>query len=149
MFELTTAIFLILSAFYGAPNQINTNANEAGEAALVRGAGDIPMSLEPLARSYFKNDKVLLDIARCESGFRHYNADGTVVRGNKNKQDVGLMQINEYYHGETALKMGMDVTTPEGNLSYARWLFERQGTAPWNTSAKCWAKEPPLAKVVI
>ncbi len=88
----------------------------------------------------FKNDPVLLAIAQCESSFRHYDTDGTVLRGAVNPADVGLMQINEKYHGDKAVELGFDLETPEGNMQYAKWLYEKEGGQPWISSSSCWKK---------
>jgi hypothetical protein len=50
------------------------------------------------------------------------------------------MQINTRYHGETAEKLGLDLTDLYDNMAYARDLYERQGTQPWSASAPCWSK---------
>ena len=55
-----------------------------------------------------------------------------------NPLDVGVMQINEYYHADTASAMGLELTDFEDNLTYARYLYERDGTQPWSASSACW-----------
>jgi hypothetical protein len=95
---------------------------------------------EAAVKSYFKDRPILIDIARCESTFRQFNADGTVHRGRVNNKDVGVMQINEHYHLDTATKKGIDIYTLEGNMEYARDLYDRQGSQPWISSAPCWNK---------
>lgn len=81
---------------------------------------------------------VMQEIARCESGNRQFNDDGSVLRGVINSKDVGRFQINEYYHLEQSKKLGMDIYTWDGNTEYAMWLYENKGTIPWNWSKKCW-----------
>lgn len=92
------------------------------------------------AKSFFKDDPILVEIARCESQFRQYNKEGNVLTGTVNKGDLGIMQINKYYHAETAEKLGMNLNTPEGNMSYAKYLYDREGTQPWSASSKCWTQ---------
>ena len=99
-----------------------------------------PAFTEADVRKYFVNQPLLAEIARCESTFRHYDKDGNVLRGRVNGADVGVMQINEKYHLERAVKLGLDIYTPEGNMAYARYLYEKQGAQPWIASSKCWAK---------
>jgi hypothetical protein len=91
-------------------------------------------------RSYYKDTPILAEVARCESEFRQFNKDGTILRGKANADDVGVMQINEYYHNEDAFKLGYDILTIEGNTAYARYLFEKYGVKPWNSSSPCWSK---------
>jgi len=98
---------------------------------------------EAAVRSYFSDIPVMIQIARCESTFRHTLADGSVLRGYVDNADTGVMQINTRYHGKTAIELGLDLTDLYDNMAYARNLYERQGTRPWNASAPCWS--PTLA----
>jgi len=82
---------------------------------------------------------VLQKIAFCESSLRQYDENGNVLRGIVDKRDVGLMQVNEYYHSKTAKALGLDLHTPEGNMEYAIYLYNKEGTKPWNSSKKCWS----------
>ena len=82
----------------------------------------------------------MAEIAKCESTFRQYDSKGEVIKGIVNKSDVGVMQINKYYHLKQAEKLGYDLHTIEGNMAYAKALYEREGTKPWNASSKCWMK---------
>lgn len=82
-------------------------------------------------------EEVLEAIARCESGGRQFNDDGTVIRGKVNPQDTGKFQINKFYHGKRAQELGMDLETLEGNTAYAEVLYREQGTKPWGWSKKC------------
>lgn len=98
---------------------------------------------ESYIRHYFADIPVLVDVAFCESTFRHYDKKtGNVLRGKVNNSDVGVMQINLYYHGDTAENLGYDLYTLEGNTAYARDLYERQGSDPWVHSSKCWTTSP-------
>lgn len=79
----------------------------------------------------------LLAIARCESGTRQFNPDGSVLRGRINSKDVGLFQINEYYHLGASQKLGYNIYTIEGNIGYAIHLIKTQGYRPWIHSNNC------------
>lgn len=81
----------------------------------------------------------MIQIARCESTFRHTLADGTVLRGRVDSADVGVMQINTRYHGKEAAELGLNLLNLHDNMAYARDLYERQGTRPWASSAACWS----------
>jgi soluble lytic murein transglycosylase-like protein len=96
--------------------------------------------MEEYLRKEFKNEPILVDIARCESSFRQYDADGKILRGKANKDDIGLMQINEKYNGDLAKKLGYDIYTTEGNIQFAKYLYSKQGADPWTYSSKCWTK---------
>lgn len=89
---------------------------------------------------YFADAPIMVAIAQCESHFRQFNKDGDVYRGKQNTKDVGVMQINEYYHLDTTEKLGYDIYSIEGNMAYARYLYEREGTVPWASSQPCWGK---------
>lgn len=97
-----------------------------------------PEYVEQYVRIYFSDIPIMAEIAECESRFRHFDADGDVLRGEKNQRDVGVMQINEGFHLDTALEENINLYTLEGNLSYARGLYEQMGTKPWKHSKKCW-----------
>ena len=98
------------------------------------------MSTESYVRQYFSDIPIMIQIARCESTFRHLDKDGEIHRGKVNNVDVGVMQINEHYHLLTSENKNYNIYTLEGNTAYARNLYERQGTQPWSSSKPCWSK---------
>jgi hypothetical protein len=93
---------------------------------------------ESIVREYFKDIPVMIQVARCESTFRHGLSDGSVLKGRVDSADTGVMQINKRYHSATAVKLGLDLENIHDNLAYARYLYEKQGTKPWNASRPCW-----------
>lgn len=95
---------------------------------------------ETAVRSYFSDIPVMIQIARCESTFRHTLADGSILRGIVDSADTGVMQINKRYHAVTAKKLGFDLDDIYGNMAYARYLYEKQGTQPWSASSPCWGR---------
>jgi hypothetical protein len=98
------------------------------------------MSVEEYVNKYFSDIPIMVHIAKCESTFKHLEDNGEVRRGKVNKLDVGVMQINEFYHLDQAINKDIDIYTIEGNLAYARDLYRREGTTPWNSSKPCWGK---------
>lgn len=100
------------------------------------------LTTEEYVRNYFSDIPVMAEIARCESRFRQ-TVNGEVLRGEVVPEDRGVMQINESYHLEDSKKLGFDIYTLEGNVAYARYLYEKQGTRPWRSSAKCWGNAYP------
>lgn len=102
-------------------------------------------TVEEYVREYFEDTPVLAEVARCESRFRHFNTYGDILRGEVNSYDVGVMQINEHYHLKTANKLGYDLYSLDGNLGYAQYLFDKEGTQPWKASSKCWGLENHVA----
>jgi hypothetical protein len=97
-----------------------------------------PENVARYVKDYFHDIPVMNKIAKCESRDRQIDKNGNIVRGRKNTYDIGVMQINELYHAETAKKMGLDLYSIEGNVRYARYLYEKFGTKPWASSAPCW-----------
>jgi hypothetical protein len=98
-----------------------------------------PETLGAYVREYFADAPEMAEIAWCESRMRHLSKDGTIFRGKVDNDDIGVMQINTRYHQETADDLGIDIYSLKGNLAYARYLYEKQGTKPWNSSKPCWA----------
>jgi len=79
---------------------------------------------------------VLQAIASTESNGRHYDKKGRLLRGHRNNSVVGLFQINERLHKKEALFLGHDIYTPEGNISYAVALYQKEGIKPWRSNRK-------------
>ncbi len=97
-------------------------------------------SVKEYVSTYFADAPIMVAIAQCESRFMQFNSDGSVHRGEINDQDVGVMQINEYYHAEVAKKLGLNLYSIQGNVAYGRYLYDKEGTKPWNSSKPCWGK---------
>jgi hypothetical protein len=143
MIELTTTLLILLSSTGNTAlntvdvvdSHVNANGSSISEAIHHE-----PITLETFVREYYKDTPILAEISRCESTFRHFNSNGQVLRGLENADDVGLMQINTYYHTDTARGLGYDIHTVEGNLKYGKYLYDRYGTQPWSASKKCWSK---------
>ncbi|MFZ2770050.1 MAG: hypothetical protein WAZ50_02915 [Minisyncoccia bacterium] len=98
---------------------------------------------------YFEDIPILARIASCESHNRQYDSNGNVLRGEKNKHDIGVMQINELYHLDDSLDQKLDIYTIEGNVAFARHIYEKQGAKPWMSSSACWSKytQKELARI--
>lgn len=135
---LTTSaasVALALSAFM-APQPSVGNAPATMPAA---------QTVKEYVEIYFADTPVMIDIARCESQFRQFNKKGDILK-NPHSSAIGLFQIMSSLHSDTAADMGMDIRSIEGNLEYARHLYEEEGTKPWNSSKKCWGTSGHLAK---
>jgi hypothetical protein len=115
----------------------NTEAIETIEA---------PLTTQEKVEQYFSDLPIMVDVARCESHYIHLNKDGTIRRGRANSYDVGVMQINEQYHLKTSKRLGYDIYSLEGNMAYARYLYEKEGARPWMASSPCWAKYSEIAR---
>jgi hypothetical protein len=80
----------------------------------------------------------MIEVARCESTFRHELEDGSILQGMVDPADTGVMQINKRYHEEAAIAMNLNLDDIYDNMEYARYLYDRQGTQPWSASMPCW-----------
>lgn len=140
MFELTTSVIMLATTFYGGPS-IKTESKEAvvnTSNPIIEESASEPITLEAYVREYFKDTPELAEVAFCESTFRHFDNKGRVLKGEVISKDIGIMQINETYHAERSKKLGYDIYTLDGNLGYAKFLYEKQGIKPWNSSKRCW-----------
>lgn len=94
---------------------------------------------ERVVRKMFRDTPILINIARCESGFNQYDEDGKILKNPKSSA-IGVMQIMSSLHRKEALRLGYNIQTLDGNLKYAKHLYEDEGTRPWNSSRKCWKR---------
>ena len=154
MTEISTSVLFLVASLYGSGQapiaQIATNTAEQAtieklEDAEVFTTRD-PEVMEKYLKQVYAGDPVLIDIARCESNFRQFDKNGQVVRGKVDRNDIGVMQINERYHDGTAKKLGLDIHSTPGNIAYAKYLYDKEGTKPWSASQKCWSVGNTLAK---
>ena len=104
------------------------------------------LTTEEQVRKFFLEAPEMIEVARCESHFRHHDQNGQVLRGMANGYDVGVMQINEMYHGKRALELGIDIYNIEGNLEYAMYLYQKSGLDPWRASKPCWGQTHELTQ---
>ena len=148
--QLATSMLFLLGALYGnaqpanlaGPAEKTPHTSFPSELAFA----NQPVTLETYVRLYYADTPVLAQIAKCESQFRHTGVGGAIIRGGTNKYDIGVMQINEFYHEDNAKARGMDLYTLEGNLAYAKFLYSKEGTTPWSSSSKCWQKSDSIVR---
>jgi len=147
MIELSAAALFLLSTFYGGvPADTALEAKAAPVSMFEAKVHDQPITLEAYVREYFKDTPVMAEIAKCESRFRHVGKSGKIIRGEVTSEDVGVMQVNEYFHEKTATVLGFDLHALDGNLAYAKWLYAKEGIKPWFSSSKCWQKSNTPAR---
>jgi len=139
MIELTTTLLLLTSAFTPMSKEVAKTEAISNDRPLTS------ISVEAYVRDYFADEPLLAEIAKCESGFRQFDSRGRVIKGEVNQDDIGILQINKYYHEEEAVKLGFDIYTIDGNLGYAKWLYVKYGDTPWVYSSKCWKKYREIA----
>jgi len=94
-------------------------------------AADPNAGIEAAVQAAFAEAPVMVAVAKCESRYRQFSAEGVVLRGGTNKGYIGIFQIGERLHLAPAAKLGMDINTIEGNIAYARHMYDAQGSVPW------------------
>ncbi len=136
---MTTGFVFFLSSVYGAAT--TTQPVVVDQNLITPMVEQVEAkTLEHYVREHYSDTPVLAEIARCESGFVHFTDSGKILRGRVDNNDVGLMQINERFHLAAAKKLGYDIYSIEGNMAYAKYIYEKDGAAPWYASSKCWGK---------
>jgi len=146
MIELTTGVVFLMSSLYGSGqanaqmNQVPAEAPAQTQEAATSTESSFTDSKDVMAyvKAQYASEPLLVDIARCESTFRQFDQNGQVLRGKVNNGDVGVMQINEKYHADEAVKMGMNIYTVEGNVAFGKYLYDKYGAQPWGASSPCW-----------
>ena len=83
----------------------------------------------------------MIAVAKCESNFREYS-NGQVLRGGTGGNYIGVFQISNSYY-QNALSLGFDIYTTEGNIGYAKYMYDQRGTAPWSGCAPTASTAPP------
>jgi len=86
-------------------------------------------AVENQVREFFADTPMMVEIARCESNFRQFTDAGNVLRGAGGT--IGIFQFKESIHSTAAFALGHDLETIDGNLAYARHLYNQSGTQPW------------------
>ena len=105
--------------------------------------------VEKRVREYFKDAPNMIEIARCESNFRQFTDAGNVLRGGMGGQMVGVYQFYESVHSRAAKGLGFDISSLDGNLAYARHVYEAQGTTPWSSGQSCWSNPLPAKNTAL
>ena len=80
----------------------------------------------------------LQHIALCESG-GNPKAIGPY-------KEVGLFQIHPKYHLSNAKQMELDIYDPVDNMTYAIYLYKKNGLRDWFSSKGCWGKRVALLR---
>ncbi len=110
-------------------------------AFLLFGTTDVPpeilKNIEAIQRYFPDSTKItsrFLATAYCESRLKQYGEKGVVT---SHTADEGILQVHVPLHKKSAEKLGHDIRTLEGNLGYARLLYDNYGLSPWKASRKC------------
>lgn len=87
--------------------------------------GTLNQGIEELVIRTFPDDHRMLPVAECESNLRQFNTDGSVLMGGGGGNYIGIFQIGIQWV-DLASSMEMDVYTIEGNVAFARWLYNSE-----------------------
>ena len=102
-------------------------------------------TVKEYVESQFADTPIMIKIAACESHFKQFDKAGNPVK-NPESTAIGVFQIMASIHQNLAdEKLGLDITSLEGNVAYAKALYNDQGTTPWNASKACWGKSDKVA----
>lgn len=103
-------------------------------------------TVEEYVRAEFADAPVMIDIARCESRFRQLDSSGKVLK-NPTSSAMGVFQVMASLHAGPAMdNLGYNIYTLQGNVAYARYLYEKNGTRDWNASKHCWGASGHMAR---
>ncbi len=100
-------------------------------------------TVEEYVRSAFADAPIMIEIAKCESQFRQYDNKGDVLKNSSGSSATGVFQIIPRWHQKAIDQLDIDVNTLEGNVTLARYIYETQGTKPWEAdkaSVGCWSQ---------
>lgn len=92
----------------------------------------------------FHEAEALIPIIACESEFKHFDDDGSVLRNRAGSNAIGVAQIMSSVHPDPQVlkrynrrnrtnfsEEHFDLTTLTGNIRYALVLYEIRGTRDW------------------
>ena len=125
------ALGCVFGYYYG---KLSTKANFEPNTRVL---GEVQSHKLLLYETALENELSYKEFARlkrivfCESSWQKdaYNAK---------THDYGYFQIARIHLAE-ATEMGLDVVnSPEDNIKFGVWLYDKSGVQPWVASKKCW-----------
>lgn len=132
---------LMASAVVAMLTETPETASTTPQVIELQATSTIPLTpRQEIMRVFGQEDgPLMMEVARCESGVKQFNKDGTLLRGVVDPRDVGIFQVNSWYHEEQATQLGLDLKTLEGNVAYAKILFDKRRLRDWQASSRCWS----------
>lgn len=141
MYAISAPIFVVFAVLTPLHYAVAEFASGTPEIVVETGATSSlydSLFIAQAVRTKFADAPVMEHVARCESEFRQFSDSGDPLRGGYGGNMVGVFQIYDAVHRIDAEALGFDIDTLDGNLSYARHLYDYQGTNPWLSSYSCW-----------
>jgi hypothetical protein len=119
--------------------ETNTTAPVNPEASEIHGSIPLPSKKEneKTVREFWKKHlepaqaEQMIAKAETESNFNQFETSKFPLRGRRNRDNIGVMQIPERWWGQVARKIGYNITTLQGNLDMALWMYHRDGERAW------------------
>jgi hypothetical protein len=124
------SLFVFIGAFFVMASSVSAAGTTTASSSV---SLHNPTAVESLVRTVFIDAPVMIEVARCESTFRQYTDAGSVFRGGADGGMVGVFQFYEAIHAASAAVLGFDIATLEGNVAYARHVYDQSGTTPWSS----------------
>jgi hypothetical protein len=138
MFKIICLHFIVMCGIFASSATLASAATATSTSTELKD----PAAIEKRVREYFVTAPVMIEIAKCESKFRQFTDAGNVLRGGGSAGMIGIFQFYEVIHKSAAMALGFDIETVEGNIGYAKYVYDREGTRPW---ASCVPDVIPVA----
>jgi hypothetical protein len=107
---------------------------------------DPNIGIKPYVEEFFTANgaAAMLPIINCESAFKHFEKDGSVLKNKEGSSAIGIAQILASKHPDQKVidsynrrndtdftVADFDITTLQGNIGYALVLYQVRGTKDW------------------
>ena len=131
---------IVITGIIKQPKTINTPV--LPEIIYVETEKTLDSEIDRLSIKYGVSSSVVRAVIKCESSMY-----GGAVNKNRDKNgevwsvDYGPLQVNDYYHEKTMLKLGLDIHNQFDSLEYGIMMMKSQGLQPWSASKKCWSSK--------
>ncbi len=125
-------VILALGLASMSPNNVLANESLTSEETPQEYAGEL------IAEYFPENARLMRAIARCESGLVHRDESGKLLRNNEGSTAQGLFQVLMSVHRSEMRRMGLNPDNDDDYMTYVQYLYDTQGTTPWNESRGCW-----------
>ncbi len=146
---LSATLMFFCTAVFGAYHYVRAYSTAEDLSSEIE--VDPNTDIKPLVETFLReqNAEEMIPIIKCESHFRHYEADGSVLKNMEGSSAIGVAQILSSKHpdpkiiyrynkrNDTAYTVDdFDITTLNGNIGYALILYKIRGTQDWECSKK-------------
>ena len=134
---IVISVFFYYSQVYGM--EFKVWKEEEIKTEPVKPIKTLESEITRLSAEYKVDEKLVREIIKCESSMY-----GNALNENKDENgivwsvDRGLMQINDYWHKDTMIKLGLDIENEYDSLEYGIMLLAKEGTKHWKASSSCW-----------